>query len=81
MDMNERQIALYVLECLREELGSAHLKNGNQVFLVSDVRQYIHERMELLRTHAIVTNRWCGTGNGYGGHVGKSKDPDEEARP
>jgi hypothetical protein len=76
VDMNERQIALYVLECLREELGSAHLRNGSQVFLVSDVRQYIYERIDLLRTNTIVTDRWHGNGNGPGRHIGKSSSHD-----
>ena len=46
MDMNERQIALSVLESLRGDLIYAHLNNGSRVLDVADLRQYIYEHME-----------------------------------
>jgi len=45
MDSNERQIALSVLESLREDLMYAHLKNGSRILDVGDLRQYIYEMM------------------------------------
>lgn len=39
MDMNVRQIALSVLESLREDLTYARLKNGGRVLDVADLRQ------------------------------------------
>ena len=42
MDMNERQIALSVLESLRGDLVYAHLNNGSRVLDVADLRQYIY---------------------------------------
>jgi len=38
MDMNERQIALSVLEGLREDLTYARLNNGSRVLDVADLR-------------------------------------------
>jgi hypothetical protein len=61
MDMNERQIALSVLENLREDLTYAHLKNGTRILAVqaghckggcsdmADLRQYIYEQMGRIR--------------------------------
>jgi hypothetical protein len=45
MDTNQRQIALSVLEALREDLMYAHLNNGGRVLDVADLRQYIYEQM------------------------------------
>ena len=42
MDMNQRQIALSVLESLRGDLVYAHLNNGSRVLDVADLRQYIY---------------------------------------
>jgi hypothetical protein len=54
MDINERQIALSLLESLREDLIYAHLNNGSRILDVADLRQYIYERMGRIRTNAIV---------------------------
>jgi len=55
MYMNEtRQIALSVLEGLREELTYAHLNKGSRVLDLADFRQYIYEQMERIRTNAFV---------------------------
>jgi hypothetical protein len=45
MNMNERHIALSVLESLRGDLIYAHLNNGRRVLDVADLRQYIYEQM------------------------------------
>jgi hypothetical protein len=45
MDMNERQIALSVLESIRGDLMYAHLNNGSRVLDVADLRQYIYEQI------------------------------------
>ena len=45
MNTNQRQIALSVLEALREDLTYAHLNNGSRVVDVADLRQYIYEQM------------------------------------
>src|SRR3974390_1632303 len=49
MDMDERQIALSVLESLREDLTYARLNNGSRVLDVADFRQYIYEQMSRIR--------------------------------
>jgi hypothetical protein len=54
MDMNERQIALSLLEALREDLIYAHLNNGSRILDVADLRQYIYEQMGRIRTNALV---------------------------
>jgi hypothetical protein len=54
MDMNERQIALSVLESLSGDLIYAHLNNGSRVLEVADLRRYIYEQMGRIRTNAVV---------------------------
>jgi hypothetical protein len=60
MDMNERQIALSLLESLREDLIYAHLNNGSRILDVADLRQYIYEQMGQIRTNALVTDGLYG---------------------
>jgi hypothetical protein len=75
MDINERQIALSVLESLREDLTYARLNNGSRVLDVADLRQYLYEQMGRIRTNAYVTEALYGNGNGHGiitnGHNGQ----------
>ena len=52
MDMNERQIALSVLESLRADLAYARLKDGRRILDVADLRQFIYEEMDRLRASA-----------------------------
>ena len=66
MDMNERQIALSVLESLREDLIYARLNNGSRVLDVADLRQFIYEQMGRVRTAAHVTETLYGNSNGHG---------------
>ena len=77
MDMNERQIALSVLERLRGDLIYAHLNNGSRVLDVADLRQYIYEQMGRIRTNALEMNGLYGNDNGHdfsksNGHNGKA---------
>jgi hypothetical protein len=79
MDMNERQIALSVLESLREDLAYARLNNGSRILDVADLRQYLYEQMGRIRTSAHVMDALFGSGNGHGqdlinrdGHNGKA---------
>ena len=66
MDMNERQIALSVLESLRGDLIYAHLNNGSRILDVADLRQYIYEQMGRIRTNAIALDGLYGNHNGHG---------------
>jgi hypothetical protein len=69
MDMNERQIALSVLEGLREDLAYARLRNGRGVLDVADLRQYIYEQMDRVRTNAYVTAALYVNTDGRNGSV------------
>jgi hypothetical protein len=66
VETNERQIALSVLENLREDLTYARLNNGNRVLDVADLRQYIYEQMGRIRTNAHVTAALYGNSSGRG---------------
>jgi hypothetical protein len=84
MDMNQRQIALSLLESLREDLIYAHLNNGSRILDVADLRQYIYEQMGRIRTNALVMDGLYGNDNDRGqdirkknGHNGR-QHPDEK---
>ena len=66
MDVNQRQIALSLLEGLREDLIYAHLNNGSRILDVADLRQYIYEQMGRIRTNAFVSDGLFGAANGDG---------------
>ena len=66
MDINERQIALSVLESLRADLMYAHLKRGGRILDVADLRQYIYEMMSGIRTNALEMSDLYGKHNGHG---------------
>ncbi len=53
MTTSQRQIALAVLETLREELMYGRLNNGSRVLDVADLRQYIYEQMNRIRTDGL----------------------------
>ena len=72
MDMNKRQIALSLLEGLREDLIYARLNNGSRILDVADLRQYIYEKMNRIRTNAFVLDELYGNDNGHGQHIGKN---------
>jgi len=84
MDMNQRQIALSLLESLREDLIYAHLNNGSRILDVADLRKYIYEQMGRIRTNALVTDGLFGDDHGHrenisnnNGHNGKGH-PEEK---
>ena len=74
MDMNERQIALAVLESLKGDLMYAHLNSGSRVLDVADLRQYIDEQMGRIRTNALAMDGLNGndTGQDISKHNGKA---------
>ena len=73
MHINERQIALSILDSLRGDLIYAHLNNGGRVLDVADLRQYIYEQMSRIRTNALVTAGLYGQdiskSNGHNGQA------------
>jgi hypothetical protein len=84
MDMNQRQIALSLLESLREDLTYAHLNNGSRILDVADLRQYIYEQMGRIRTNAFALNGLYGNDHDHGqdssknnGHNGKAHLPEK----
>jgi hypothetical protein len=81
MDTNQRQIALSVLGCLREDLVYAHLNNGSRILDVADLRQYIYEQMSRIRTSAHVMDGMYGNDYGPGQDVGKSNGHNGKAHP
>ena len=72
MDTNHRQVALSLLEGLREDLMYAHLNNGSRILDVADLRQYIYEQMGRIRTNGLVMDGLYGNDNGHGQDISKS---------
>jgi hypothetical protein len=72
MDTNQRQVALSLLEGLREDLMYAHLNNGSRILDVADLRQYIHEQMCRIRTNGLLMDGLYGNDNGHGQDISKS---------
>ena len=77
MDTNQRQIALSVLESLREDLVYAHLNDGRRILDVADLRQYLYEQMGRIRTNAFALAGLYGNDNGHAqgtkpGHNGET---------
>ena len=81
MNMNERQIALSVLESLRGDLIYAHLNSGSRILDVADLRQYIYEQMSRIRTNAFVVDGLYGSDNGHGQDISKSNGHAGKAHP
>jgi len=81
MNMNERQIALSVLESLRGDLIYAHLNNGSRILDVAGLRQYIYEQMSRIRTNAFVVDGLYGSDNGHGQDISKSNGHDGKVHP
>jgi hypothetical protein len=79
MDTNQRQIALSVLESLREDLMYAHLNNGTRVLDVADLRQYIYEQMSRIRTTAVAMDGLYGNDNGHGQGISQRNGHNEKA--
>jgi hypothetical protein len=80
MDMNQRQIALSLLENLREDLMYAHLNNGSRILDVADLRQYIYEQMGRIRTTALVMDGLYGNDLGHGQDTNKNGKAHPEER-
>lgn len=74
MQINERQVALSVLECLREDLTYARLNNGCRILDVADLRQYIYEEMARIRTHALTLGELYGRSYGHAIPKGNGHD-------
>jgi hypothetical protein len=84
MDSNERQIALSVLGCLREDLVYAHLNNGGRVLDIADLRQYLYEQMSRIRTSAVAMDRIYAidaTDNGSVQDMSKTNGGNGKAHP
>ena len=73
MDMDQRQLALSLLEGLREDLIYARLNNGSRILDVADLRQYIYEQMSRIRTNAFVLDELYGNDNSHGQHFSKNE--------
>lgn len=80
MDANDRQIALSVLENLREDLTYARLKNGSRILDVADLRQYIYEQMGQIRTNAFVTHGLYGNDNNCAKEISNGNGANGRAR-
>ena len=72
MDTNQRQVALSLLESLREDLMYARLNNGGRVLDVADLRQYIYEQIARIRTNAFVMDGLYDSDNGNRQNINKS---------
>jgi hypothetical protein len=78
MYITERQLAISVLEGLREDLTYAHLNSGCPILDVADLRQYIYEQISRIRTNAYFISALYGNDdaksqgtNKVPGHNGK----------
>jgi hypothetical protein len=81
MDMNQRQIALSLLEALREDLTYAQLNNGSRILDVADLRQYIYEQMGRIRTNALVMDGLYGRENASGQPLRNKNGNNGKANP
>ncbi len=52
----------------------AHLNNGGRVLDVADLRQYIYEQMDRIRTNAFVLDGLYGAHNGHRQDNGNGKE-------
>jgi len=81
MDTNARQIALSVLESLREDLTYARLNSGSRVLDVADLRQYIYELMGRIRTTAYAMDGLYDNHSDHGQEVRKNNGINRNAHP
>ena len=81
MDTNTRQIALSVLESVREDLNYARLNNGGRILDVADLRQYLYEQMGRIRTNALAMDGLYGNDNGHGQDISRSDGHNGKAQP
>jgi len=80
MYINERQLAVSLLEGLREDLAYAHLNNGNRILDVADLRQYIYEQIGRIRTNAYFEGALFGNSDGKGRDISKSNGHNGKAQ-
>ena len=81
MDLNQRQIAISLLEGLREDLIYAHLNNGGRILDVADLRQYIYVQMGRIRTNALVRDGLYGNDNGQVQNISKNNGHNGKGHP
>ena len=72
MYINERQLAISLLEGLREDLAYARLNDGRRILDVADLRQYIYEQIGRIRTNAYFAGILYGNSDGKEQDVSKS---------
>jgi len=80
MRTNERQLAISLLEGLREDLAYARLNNGSRIFDVADLRQYIYEQISRIRTNAYFTAALHGDSDDKGRDMPKSSGHNGKAQ-
>ena len=81
MNMNERQIALSVLESLRADLIYAHLNDGSRILDVADLRQYIYEEMGRVRASAYLMSGLYADNKGHQQGISGSNGTNGKAHP
>ena len=81
MDMNQRQIALSVLESLRADLIYARLNNGSRILDVADLRQYVYEEMDRLRASAYLMSGLYDDDKGHKQDTSKNNGANGKANP
>lgn len=81
MDMNQRQIALSVLESLRADLIYARLNDGSRILDVADLRQYIYEEMGRVRASAYLMGGLYHDDKGHEQGSGKSNGANGRTHP
>lgn len=79
MHIDERQLAISLLEGLREDLTYARLNNGSRILDVADLRQYIYEQIGRIRTNAYFTGVLYGS-DGRGQDINKSNGHNGKAQ-
>jgi len=80
-NMNQRQIALSVLESLRADLTYARLNDGSRILDVADLRQYIYEEMGRVRASAYLMSGLCDDNKGHEQPIAKSNGANGRANP
>ena len=80
MHTNERQLAISLLEGLREDLACARLNNGSRILDVADLRQYIYEQISRIRTNAYFTAALDGNSDDKGRNVPNSNGHNGKAQ-
>ena len=72
MDMNQTQMALFVLESLGADLIYARLNEGSRILDVADLRQHIYEKMGRVRASAYLMSGLYDDDKGHKQDISKS---------